>query len=130
MIICDWTSCDFNPGQPITVLREALTTWSGGTKLKNPPYLLKGGFEKFLLAYPLQVTNPRARAPNQNQKLHSEGQEALNISYPDLDAAFMTTPSPGGKNASQPGPVANSRDSTPVESVQRPSYLAFLALFL
>ena len=49
--------------KPINVLRDALSKWDTETTYKNPPYLLKGGYERFLLSYPHSVTNPRARAP-------------------------------------------------------------------
>ena len=67
LIICDWTSEDFLPGTPVTVLRDALTKWDVGASHKNPPYLLEGGFEKFLFGYPMLVTNPKARAPVENR---------------------------------------------------------------
>jgi len=99
LIICDWSSEDFEPGAPISTLNDAITKWDGETTYKNPPYLLKGGFEKFLFAYPHYVSNPRARAPE--EKPDSQDIPSLDFEYPDLDKAFMTTPSPGlkGNNA-------------------------------
>ena len=66
LIICDWTSEDFLPGAPVTLLRDALTKgearWASH---KNPPYLLEGGFQKFLSSYPNYVTNAKVQAPLQ-----------------------------------------------------------------
>ena len=66
LIICDWASEDFLPGTPVTLLRDALTKgearWASH---KNPPYLLEGGFKKFLSGYPDYVTNAKVQAPLQ-----------------------------------------------------------------
>lgn len=94
LIICDWSSEALEPGKPISVLYDALTKWDVETKYKNTPYLLKGGFEKFLFAYPHFVSNPRARAPEERPN-SKDDIPSLDFEYPDLDKAFMTTPSPG-----------------------------------
>ena len=67
LIICDWTSEEFLPGTPVTVLRDALTKWDGGAVLKNPPYLLKGGYQKFLSAFPHEVTRSTKPSTNPDQ---------------------------------------------------------------
>ena len=85
LIICDWTSEDFQPGTPVTVLRDALTKWDVGASHKNPPYLLEGGFEKFLFAYPQLVTNPKARVPLANSTITKIKVPRLDGDYPDLD---------------------------------------------
>jgi len=94
LIICDWSSETLEPGKPISVLYDALTKWDVETTYKNTPYLLKGGFENFLFAYPHYVTNPRARAPEERSDSVNDI-PSLDFEYPDLDKAFMTTPSPG-----------------------------------
>ena len=85
LIICDWTSTDFLPEKPVTVLRDALTKWDVGAEYKNPPFLLEGGFQKFLFAYPHNVTNPKARAPSEPKSAMKPIMPSLDFDYPDLD---------------------------------------------
>eukprot|EP00092_Neocalanus_flemingeri_P008316 GFUD01008966.1.p1 GENE.GFUD01008966.1~~GFUD01008966.1.p1 ORF type:complete len:1103 (+),score=340.51 GFUD01008966.1:377-3685(+) len=100
LVICDWTSYDFDPGKPVTVLRDALTKWDLGAKYKNPPFLLEGGFQRFLMAYPHSVTNPKARAPSE-PRITRPTAPSLDFDYPDLDSGFMITPSPSPSHKSQ-----------------------------
>ena len=97
LIICDWTSEEFLPGTPVTVLRDALTKWDVGASHKSPPFLLEGGFEKFLFGYPNYVTNPKARAPLQNKTVTKIANKLDVVEYPDLDSGFLVTPSPSPK---------------------------------
>ena len=97
LIICDWTSDDFLPGKPVTVLRDALTKWDVGSVHKSPPYLLEGGFQKFLFGYPHLVTNPKARAPSEPRTVF-KATPKLDVEYPDLDSGFLVTPSPSPKS--------------------------------
>ena len=85
LIICDWTCSDFETGQPVTVLRDAITKWDLGAEYKNQPLLLEGGFQKFLFAYPHSVTNPKARAPSESRTFTKPTAPSLDFDYPDLD---------------------------------------------
>jgi len=97
LIICDWLSEDFHQGTPVTVLRDALTMWDVGSIYKQPPFLLEGGFLKFLYAYPHYVTNPKARAPADSRPV-IKASSNIDINYPDLDNGFLVTPSPSPKH--------------------------------
>merc|ERR1719317_1613156 len=128
LIICDWTSTDFLPEKPVTVLRDALTKWDVGAEYKNPPFLLEGGFQKFLFAYPHNVTNPKARAPSEPKSVMKPIMPSLDFDYPDLDNGFMVTPSPSPSNKSlaalNSGAIKISREPPPTQpspSVQYPS---------
>ena len=85
LIICDWTSTEFLNNKPTTILKDAMTKWDFGAEYKNPPYLLDGGFQKFLFAYPHSVTNPKARAPKSPLIASKSEIPSLDINYPDLD---------------------------------------------
>ena len=106
LIIFDWVSDDFHPGSPVTVLRDALTQWDVGCQHKNAPYLLEGGYQKFLYAYPHLVTNPKARAP-------SETKAVVNVYYPDLDAGFLVTQTPKIDRSTKPTLVHGRFQSSP-----------------
>ena len=88
---------DFLPGTPVTVLRDALTMWDVGSNYKQPPFLLEGGFQKFLYAYPHYVTNPKARAPSESRNVIKSSSK-IDVNYPDLDNGFLVTPSPSPKH--------------------------------
>jgi len=122
LIICDWTSEDFQPGAPVTVLRDALTKWDVGASHRNPPFLLEGGFEKFLFGYPQLVTNPKARAPLENRAI-TKIATRLDVDYPDLDSGFLITPSPSPKSlaAVKSGAITITKESPPVSGVRYPS---------
>ena len=88
----------------ITRLKEAIQKWDDpGAKYKceKKLYLLKGGLENFVLTYPTSVVNPhKARHPPAHAIKKSKGNKrvdemAKTIEYPDLDAAFIASPSPG-----------------------------------
>ena len=111
IIICDWLSEDFLPGTPVTVLRDALIKWDVGSVYKQPPFLLTGGFQKFLYAYPHMVTNPKARAPDR-AVVNTLTPTTLNVNYPDLNSGFIVTPSPSPKSvaAINSGAIKISRE--------------------
>ena len=115
LIISDWVSEDFLPGTPVSVLRDALTRWDVGSTHKSPPFLLTGGFQKFLYAYPHMVTNPKARAPDRSVT-NTLTPTTLNVNYPDLNSGFLVTPSPSPQSvaAISSGAIKISRD--PVRS--------------
>ena len=116
LIICDWLSEDFAPGKPVTVLRDALTKWDVGSVHKNPPYLLAGGFQKFLYAYPHMVTNPKARAPDRVTAQSFTPTPLNNINYPDLNSGFLVTPSPSPKSVAALNSGAIKISKEPVRS--------------
>ena len=123
LIICDWTSTTWT-GAPAT-LKAALTTWDPGARYPNPPFLLEGGFQKFLFAFPHQVTNPKARAPSATVPGPSvyQAPSIAGLDYPDLDAGFMVTPSPSPKAlaAQRSGALQISREPSAVPSSVPPS---------
>ena len=71
--------------------------WDVGSIYKQPPFLLEGGFLKFLYAYPHYVTNPKARAPADSRPV-IKASSNIDINYPDLDNGFLVTPSPSPKH--------------------------------
>ena len=104
LVILDWTSSSFEDSVAITRLKEAIQKWDDpGAKYKceKKLYLLKGGLENFVLTYPTSVVNPhKARHPPAHAIKKSKGNKrvdemAKTIEYPDLDAAFIASPSPG-----------------------------------
>ena len=104
LVLLDWTSSSFEDSVALTRLKEAIQKWDDpGAKYKceKKLYLLKGGLENFVLTYPTSVVNPhKARHPPAHAIKKSKSNKRVDemakmIEYPDLDAAFIASPSPG-----------------------------------
>ena len=104
LILLDWTSSNFDESVPLTRLKEAIQKWDDPTtsyKCEKKLHLLKGGLENFVLTYPTSVVNPhKARNPPDHAIKKGKGTKRIDelaktIEYPDLDAAFIASPSPG-----------------------------------
>ena len=105
LILMDWTSNDISESFALSGLKDAIQKWDDPSvkyKCEKKLHLLKGGLENFVLHYPTLVVNPdKARNPparyvEGKNKGKSKGLEELasTIAYPELDAAFIATPSP------------------------------------
>ncbi|XP_023337927.1 ubiquitin carboxyl-terminal hydrolase 8 [Eurytemora carolleeae] len=101
LIICDWNSKEFIPGSPAFTLLTALTDWDRENTYRCAPVLLEGGYEKFRLAHPLQVTDPTFKMPVLQEVDRNKNILRLeDIIFPDLDSldqGFIETPSPSPK---------------------------------
>ena len=118
LIVLDWTSSTFEESVPLSILKEAIQRWedpSAKYKCEKKLHLLKGGLENFVLHYPTCVSNPhKARNPPQHaMKMGKKKFDLLstNIDYPDLDAAFIASPSPGREGS--PSVATVKQKSTP-----------------
>ena len=93
LIICDWESEEYAEGAPAEVLRAALVKWDTGRTYSRPPRLLTGGFEKFRLAHPHLVTDPKVRAPPTAQGAEASASwlppSLAGVEYPDLDTVSI-----------------------------------------
>jgi ubiquitin carboxyl-terminal hydrolase 8 len=105
LIMFDWVSDDFVDKTPLANLKDAFYKWdmAGGTKYKSSPYILKGGFENFAMHYPTLVTNPHKVRPPTASAKKTPMIDYENLEYPDLDAAFIASPSPRASPASASG---------------------------
>ena len=112
LILLDWTSSSFDDSAPLTRLKEAIQLWdepSAKYKCEKKLHLLKGGLENFVLTYPTCVVNPqKARNPPEYAIKKGTGTKRIDelakaIEYPDLDAAFIASPSPSKEVSSTAG---------------------------
>lgn len=92
IILLDWFSSrtDLKLGTTLQSLKEALYKWDSVTILRSEPQVLDGGYENWLLYYPMFTNNAKIRPPRQHT--HSLVPE-LNFSYPSLEE---TPPEPTG----------------------------------
>ncbi|XP_067118526.1 ubiquitin carboxyl-terminal hydrolase 8-like [Centruroides vittatus] len=77
---------------PLYTLREAIYKWDNNVILKSCPLILEGGYEDWLLHYPMYTTNPNI------VKLGSLSsfpipESKVEIDYPNLDEGFIEMPS-------------------------------------
>ncbi|KAF1392636.1 hypothetical protein PFLUV_G00030130 [Perca fluviatilis] len=91
IVLLDWFSSvtDLTLGTTLRSLKDALYKWDSITILRSEPLVLEGGYENWLLFYPMYTTNAKVRPPRQNI-ISSLPQ--LNFSYPSLEEPKPPTP--------------------------------------
>ncbi|KAB5574591.1 hypothetical protein PHYPO_G00210710 [Pangasianodon hypophthalmus] len=84
IIVLDWFSSipDLKLGTTLQSLKDALYKWDSVTILRTEPQVLEGGYENWLLYYPMFTSNAKIRPPR--QQTHTLVPE-LNFSYPCLE---------------------------------------------
>ncbi|XP_071384948.1 ubiquitin carboxyl-terminal hydrolase 8 isoform X2 [Centroberyx affinis] len=84
IILLDWFSSvtDLRLGTILQSLKDALYKWDSITILRSEPLVLEGGYENWLLFYPMYTTNAKVRPPRQNV---ISTLPQLNFSYPSLE---------------------------------------------
>ncbi|MCJ8733015.1 hypothetical protein PDJAM_G00217970 [Pangasius djambal] len=84
IILLDWFSSvtDLKLGTTLQSLKDALYKWDSVTILRTEPQVLEGGYENWLLYYPMFTSNAKIRPPR--QQTHTLVPE-LNFSYPCLE---------------------------------------------
>ncbi|KAK8728024.1 hypothetical protein OTU49_009344 [Cherax quadricarinatus] len=93
LILVDWETDSLPLPAPLKTLVDAMVKWDPGKQYKSSPWVLQGGYEMWQLMYPIYTTNPRAEHRNRATVKFQEP-VSLNFEYPDLDKAFLITPSP------------------------------------
>uniref|UniRef100_A0A4W6CEN2 Ubiquitin carboxyl-terminal hydrolase 8 n=1 Tax=Lates calcarifer TaxID=8187 RepID=A0A4W6CEN2_LATCA len=105
IVLLDWFSSvpDLTLGTTLQSLKDALYKWDSITILRSEPLVLEGGYENWLLFYPMYTTNAKVRPPRQNI---ISTLPQLNFSYPSLEEPKPPTPP-------QPEPVVMSEPQEP-----------------
>ncbi|KAM7015902.1 ubiquitin carboxyl-terminal hydrolase 8 [Tautogolabrus adspersus] len=91
IVLLDWFSSvtDLKLGTTLQSLKDALFKWDSLTILRSEPLVLEGGYENWLLFYPMYTTNAKVQPPRQNI-INTLPQ--LNFSYPSLEEPKPPTP--------------------------------------
>ncbi|XP_052363389.1 ubiquitin carboxyl-terminal hydrolase 8-like, partial [Oncorhynchus keta] len=65
IILLDWFSSvtDLKLGSTLQSLKDALYKWDSTTILRSEPMVLEGGYESWLLFYPMYTSNAKVRPP-------------------------------------------------------------------
>ncbi|XP_043120214.1 ubiquitin carboxyl-terminal hydrolase 8 isoform X2 [Puntigrus tetrazona] len=84
VVLLDWFSCvsDLRLGSTLQSLKDALYKWDSSTILRSEPLVLDGGYESWLLFYPMYTSNAKVRPPRQQT---ASSLPQLNFSYPSLE---------------------------------------------
>ncbi|KAK5609480.1 hypothetical protein CRENBAI_007990 [Crenichthys baileyi] len=100
VVLLDWFSSasDLKLGTTLQSLKDAIFKWDSLTIMRSEPMVLEGGYENWLLFYPMYTTNAKVRPPKQTM-INSLPQ--LNFSYPSLEEPKPPTPT-------QPDPEISS----------------------
>ncbi|RWS05382.1 ubiquitin carboxyl-terminal hydrolase 8-like protein [Dinothrombium tinctorium] len=86
VILFDWLSKDLNESEKLESLFMTLWKWDNSVeRLKVKPIILKGGYEDWVLTYPMFTTNSKVSAPRRNSNASPKRQ--LNLIY---DQAFKS----------------------------------------
>ncbi|KAM7405891.1 hypothetical protein PAMP_000308 [Pampus punctatissimus] len=91
IVLLDWFSSvtDLTVGTTLQSLKDALFKWDSITILRSEPMVLEGGYENWLLFYPMYTTNAKVRPPRQNI---TSTLPQLNFSYPSLEEPKPPSP--------------------------------------
>uniref|UniRef100_A0A8C7JS84 Ubiquitin carboxyl-terminal hydrolase 8 n=1 Tax=Oncorhynchus kisutch TaxID=8019 RepID=A0A8C7JS84_ONCKI len=106
IILLDWFSSvtDLKLGSTLQSLKDALYKWDSTTILRSEPMVLEGGYESWLLFYPMYTSNAKVRPP----RTHSYSTlPQLNFSYPSLEEPKPPTPPPPEPDPEPQAPPAS-----------------------
>uniref|UniRef100_A0A3Q3QNN5 Ubiquitin carboxyl-terminal hydrolase n=1 Tax=Monopterus albus TaxID=43700 RepID=A0A3Q3QNN5_MONAL len=125
IILLDWFSSvtDLALGTTLQSLKDALYKWDSITILRSEPLVLEGGYENWLLFYPMYTTNAKVRPPRQNiisatpqceYHHHTYTYVSLVFYFPALMSQFDRTqkPSVWVSDESRLSPNGSVKDST------------------
>ncbi|XP_045563963.1 ubiquitin carboxyl-terminal hydrolase 8 isoform X3 [Salmo salar] len=106
IILLDWFSSvtDLKLGTTLQSLKDALYKWDSTTILRSEPMVLEGGYESWLLFYPMYTSNAKVRPP----RTHNYSTlPQLNFSYPSLEEPKPPTPPPPEPDPEPQAPPAS-----------------------
>uniref|UniRef100_A0A667W8U5 Ubiquitin carboxyl-terminal hydrolase 8 n=1 Tax=Myripristis murdjan TaxID=586833 RepID=A0A667W8U5_9TELE len=112
IVLLDWFSSvtDLKLGTTLQSLKDALYKWDSITILRSEPLVLEGGYENWLLFFPMYTTNakvPMIFSDASCTLMHS----TVNFSYPSLEEPKPPNPPP-------PEPETNPEPEVPPASLQ------------
>lgn len=88
LIFVDWSSTEFSRNSPIWHLKQTLTEWDNEDHDGKIPEMLvlEGGYDRWILTYPMKCTNPHVKRPYENIQ---QTPSVDGIEYPNLDDIAM-----------------------------------------
>ncbi|XP_078097239.1 ubiquitin carboxyl-terminal hydrolase 8 isoform X2 [Mustelus asterias] len=85
IVLLDWFSSidKVKRGTVLQSLKDALYKWDSQIILRSEPLVLEGGYDSWLLCYPMYTTNAKVTPPK--KETHGSVQVSLDFSYPSLE---------------------------------------------
>ncbi|XP_067827317.1 ubiquitin carboxyl-terminal hydrolase 8 isoform X2 [Heptranchias perlo] len=98
IVLLDWFSSieHVKRGTILQSLKDALYKWDSQIILRSEPLVLEGGYDSWLLCYPMYTTNAKVIAPREES--HEAVHVSLNFSYPSLEEPPPPPPPSGDLN--------------------------------
>ncbi|XP_033625203.1 ubiquitin carboxyl-terminal hydrolase 8-like [Asterias rubens] len=87
IVLFDWNSTlkDLTKSSTLVCLKDAIYKWDSLVTLKREPIVLDGGYESWLVRYPMLTTNPHVNRPTTTSDASSTTSNLLNFDYPSLE---------------------------------------------
>ncbi|XP_061077155.1 ubiquitin carboxyl-terminal hydrolase 8-like isoform X1 [Conger conger] len=107
IVLLDWFSSvtDLRLGSCLQSLKDALYKWDSETVLHAEPLVLEGGYDSWLLYYPMFTSNAKAKPPR----------EQPNHPLPTLDFSYPSLEEPRPKSPALPEPEPGPESTPPAE---------------
>uniref|UniRef100_A0A9J8DLM9 Ubiquitin carboxyl-terminal hydrolase n=1 Tax=Cyprinus carpio carpio TaxID=630221 RepID=A0A9J8DLM9_CYPCA len=121
VVLLDWFSCvsDLRLGSTLQSLKDALYKWDSSTILRSEPLVLDGGYDNWLLFYPMYTSNAKVKPPR--QQTATAAVISVNFSYPSLEepeaVSVCEEPAANGRTV-DPEPAAEPAANTPAPLTQ------------
>ncbi|XP_051896201.1 ubiquitin carboxyl-terminal hydrolase 8 [Pristis pectinata] len=95
IVLLDWFSSinQVKGGTVLQSLKDALYKWDSQVILRSEPMVLEGGYDSWLLCYPMYTTNSKVTVPKEES--YTAVQVSLNFSYPSLEETPPPCPCSG-----------------------------------
>uniref|UniRef100_A0A8C1GU40 ubiquitinyl hydrolase 1 n=1 Tax=Cyprinus carpio TaxID=7962 RepID=A0A8C1GU40_CYPCA len=131
VVLLDWFSCvsDLRLGSTLQSLKDALYKWDSSTILRSEPLVLDGGYDNWLLFYPMYTSNAKVKPPRQQtastlppRESHSTHNKPAALV--DRSKKPAVKPAATAKLSEEPsvsdGPAAHNGPMVPDRSVKPP----------
>lgn len=86
IVFVDWSSKRFNRNSSVWHLKEILMEWDQDVDTKPEMYLLEGGYESWIMHYPMMCTNPQVTPP---KTTNGNGPTIEDVEYPNWEDIQM-----------------------------------------
>eukprot|EP00062_Callorhinchus_milii_P002179 gi/632938117/ref/XP_007903801.1/ PREDICTED: ubiquitin carboxyl-terminal hydrolase 8 isoform X2 [Callorhinchus milii] len=122
IVLLDWFSSinQVKLGTTLQSLKDALYKWDSQIILRSEPLILEGGYETWLLFYPMYTTNPKVIVPREEKP--DTHLVSLNFSYPTLEESPPRPPPSSDlteRKVSQEIEACDEQDSQPEKVAKR-----------
>ncbi|XP_069679100.1 ubiquitin carboxyl-terminal hydrolase 8 isoform X2 [Periplaneta americana] len=120
VVLLDWSTSGktLQQGTNLYTLKNILLKWDPGIIYKTDPLILEGGYEDWLLTYPMHSTNPHVKPPIKDK--HSGLDDLLDdVEYPNILETANLVPLPLVDRSSKPHAIRRGSASADKMNIGR-----------